>query len=202
MDYFLSTCSGFFAILAEWRGCFVSFWFLMLCRICWQSLYSDRENAIPGKPSTAPEAFQMKSCFWWDFEAVTWFWTMYQGFHWLSCAVDFAGCFSIGSALSFAFLSSLVFSWAKDTWLYKHQGLITSNCQSQAGMFQQFPCSFPALLPTPPQCLYLLGVRVWGSRASRRGDAQVSICFLFSVISVALRVSARSQSLRRVQERM
>ena len=62
--------------------------------------------------------------------------------------------------------------------------------------------SFLALLPLPPQYLYLLGVRVWSIRERRKVDAQVSICFLFLVISVALRVSARSQSLWRVQERM
>lgn len=44
----------------------------------------------------------------------------------------------------------------------------------------------------------------WGCGAAerRKVDAQVSICFLFLVISVALGVSARLQSLWRVQERM
>ena len=159
---------------------------------------------MQGKPSLPQKPFKWNHSSDEIFKGATWAWTMYQGFHWLSYAVAFAGCESIGPTLEFAFLSSLVFSWAEDTWLYEYQGLTTSNCESQASLFQWFLCSplLPHLLSLLSQCLYLLGVRVWSCRERRKVDAQVSICFLFLVISVALGVSARLQSLWRVQERM
>lgn len=65
--------------------------------------------------------------------------------------------------------------------------------------FLQFAPSC-SLFPSP-QCLYL-GVRAWGGRERRKEDAQVTIRFLFGVISVASRESARLQSLWRAEKRM
>lgn len=118
---------------------------------------------------------------------------MYQGFHWLSCAVAFAGCVSIGSLCSLRFLSSLVFSLSCAVafllavyplaplcslcfyHLWSSHGQRTPGFVSTKVLLLQivnprpvcsnnFPAVHSFLTFLLSQCLYLLGVRVWSCR--------------------------------------
>lgn len=90
---------SFFFIFAKWRSCLLSFW---VFRAMLTVADRERENAMQGKAS-APGAFKWNHPSDEIFKAATWVWTMYQGFHWLSCAVAFVAVYPLAPLCSFHF---------------------------------------------------------------------------------------------------
>lgn len=168
MGWFLSTCSSFFFIFAKWRSCFLSFWFLILCR-----LFPTVTIQWEGKclPSKVPEALPMKSCFRWEFwssdlvlKHLSWFLPAFMGSGLcgllhpsaLLCSLHFYHLWSSHGQRTPSFISNRV--------LLPHIANPWPICSHNFSAAR----SYPALHPLPPQCLYLLVVRLWGSRERKK----------------------------------
>lgn len=168
MGWFLSTCSSFFFIFAKWRNWFLSFWFLMLCRLFPTVTIQWEGKCLPRK---VPEALHMKSCFWWEFwrsdlvlKHVSWFPPAFMSSGLcgllralaLLCSLHFYYLWSSHRQRTLSFISTRV--------------LLPQIANPRPICFHSFSAAwlYPAVHPLPPQCLCLLVVRVWGSRERKK----------------------------------
>jgi hypothetical protein len=156
------------------KNCFLSFWVFLnmmwnltgsycsvvgVC-VCVCVCVGGWGECHPKISSVASGTFQMKSCSWWDLDAVTWIWTMCHGFRWLSCS-GLGRSQIYWLALDFAFLSSLVFSWAKDTWLYSTKASLPQIVHPKSVCSQLFCSGILLWLASPARSFSVLKVRVW-----------------------------------------
>lgn len=176
----------------------------MLCRILLTVTIQWEGKCHPRKTLCSSKAFQMKSCFWWALEAAIWFWPRSQGFHWLSCAVDFAGGYPLALLCSLHFYHLCVFFHEPRTPDFISTKVFLPPIASP---WPACPNNFAAVAPSLSCAPHPLSVCLsrWGCGAAGREGKwmrRLASASCSGWWAECGGVSARLQSLRTVQKRM